>query len=102
MKKKDNSLTIRNSTAEFLIFTSQANAEGIEVRVEDENVWLTQKLIAKLFDVHVATINEHLKNIFKTNELQEQSVIRKFLITEFSYNSWDENIFLRCSLIVGI
>ena len=81
MKKKDNSLTIRNSTAEFLIFTSQANSEGIEVRVEDENVWLTQKLIAKLFDVHVATINEHLKNIFKTKELQEQSVIRKFLIT---------------------
>ena len=44
-------LTIRNSTAEFLIFTSQANADSIEVRVEDENVWLTQKLIAKLFDV---------------------------------------------------
>ena len=43
-------LIIRNSTAEFLIFTSQANADGIEVRVEDENVWLTQKLIAKLFE----------------------------------------------------
>lgn len=91
MKKKDNSLTIRNSTAEFLIFTSQANAEGIEVRVEDENVWLTQKLIAKLFDVHVATINEHLKNILKTNELQEQSVIRKFLITASDGKNYNTN-----------
>ena len=91
MKKKNNRLTIRNSTAEFLIFTSQANAEGIEVRVEDENVWLTQKLIAKLFDVHVATINEHLKNIFKTNELQEQSVIRKFLITASDGKNYNTN-----------
>ena len=81
MKKKKNNLTIRNSTAEFLIFTSQANRDGIEVRVEDENVWLTQKLIAKLFDVHVATINEHLKNIFNSDELDENSVVRKFLIT---------------------
>jgi hypothetical protein len=74
-------LTIRNSTAEFLIFTSQANADGIEVRVEDENVWLTQKLIAKLFDVRIATVNEHLKNILNSGELEENSVIRKFLIT---------------------
>jgi len=81
MKIKRNNLTIRNSTAEFMIFTSQANADGIEVRVEDENVWLTQKLIAKLFDVHVATINEHLKNIFNSDELDKNSVIRKFLIT---------------------
>jgi len=81
MDKKEKRLTIRNSTAEFLIFTSQANTNGIEVRVEDENVWLTQKLIAKLFDVHIATVNEHLKNIFKTQELETNSVIRKFLIT---------------------
>jgi len=75
-------LTIRNSTAEFLIFTT-ANAQNtIEVKVEDETVWLTQKLIAKLFDVNVATINEHLKNIFKTNELEENATIRKFLIVQ--------------------
>lgn len=72
---------IRNSTAEFLIFTSQAGSDDIEVRVEDENVWLTQKLIAKLFEVHVATVNEHLKNIFKSEELHKDSVIRDFLIT---------------------
>ncbi len=74
-------MIIRNSTAEFLVFTSQAGEDGIDVRVEDENVWLTQKLIAKLFDVKIPTINEHLKNIFETQELQENSVIREFLIT---------------------
>ena len=74
-------LTIRNSAAEFLIFTSQAGDDGIEVRVQDENVWLTQKLIAKLFDVNIPNINEHLKNIFSDNELDENSVIRNFRIT---------------------
>ena len=77
----DKKLQIRNSTAEFLIFTTNNAQDTIEVKVEDESVWLTQKLVAKLFDVSVATVNEHLKNIFKTNELQEDSVIRKFLIT---------------------
>jgi len=78
LKKK---LQIRNSTAEFLVFTKQAGKDSIEVRVEDETVWLSQKLIANLFDVHVATINEHLKNIFNSSELDKNSVIRKFLIT---------------------
>ena len=88
-------LTIRNSTAEFLIFTSQAGEDGIEVRVEDENVWLTQKLIAKLFDVKIPTINEHLKNIFSTGELAENLVIRNFLITasdQKSYNTKHYNL----------
>ncbi len=74
-------LTIRNSAAEFLIFTSQAGEDGIEVRVQDENVWLTQKLIARLFDVNIPNINEHLKNIFSSEELDENSVIRNFRIT---------------------
>ncbi|MBN2789372.1 MAG: virulence RhuM family protein [Candidatus Delongbacteria bacterium] len=77
----DKKLQIRNSTAEFLIFTKQAGEDTIEVRVQDENVWLTQKLIAKLFDVKVPTINEHIKNIFLMNELDEKSVVRNFLIT---------------------
>lgn len=81
-KKKDNRLTIRNSTAEFLIFTSQANEDGIEVRVEDENVWLTQKLIAKLFDVEVNTINYHLKEIFSSKELSPEATIRNFRIVQ--------------------
>lgn len=74
-------LTIRNSTAEFLIFTQQAGESGIEVRYEDASIWLTQKLMAELFDVDVRTISEHLKNIFSSGELQEDSVIRKSRIT---------------------
>ena len=74
-------LIIRNSTAEFLIFTTTNEQDTIEVKVEDETVWLTQKLIAKLFDVSVTTINEHLRNIFRTYELEENSVILKFRIT---------------------
>ena len=78
---KEKKLQIRNSTAEFLVFTSQAGEKGIEVRVEDETVWLTQKLIAVLFGVTVPTVNEHLKNLFSDGEIQENSVIRKFRTT---------------------
>jgi hypothetical protein len=76
--KKDKTLQIRNSTAEFLVFTSQAGENSIEVRVEDETVWLTQKLIAELFDVTVPTVNEHLKNIYNQQELVREATIRKF------------------------
>lgn len=79
--KKQNKLQIRNSTAEFLIFTRQAGEDGIEVRVEDETVWLTQKLMAVLFGVDIRTISEHLGNLFGGGELKEDSVIRKFRIT---------------------
>ncbi len=72
---------IRNSTAEFLIFTAQSGEQSIEARYEDKTVWLSQKLMAQLFGVDVRTVNEHLKNIFKSGELQEDSVIRKFRIT---------------------
>ena len=78
---KEKKLQIRNSTAEFLVFTSQAGEKGIEVRVEDETVWLTQKLIAVLFGVTVPTVNEHLKNLFSDGEIQEDSVVRKFRTT---------------------
>ena len=80
-KKNSKKLIIRNSTAEFLIFTSQEGKNQIEVRYEDGTIWLTQKLIAELFSVSVPTINEHLKNIFESKELQKDSVIRKFLTT---------------------
>ncbi len=92
-KKKKNSLQIRNSTAEFLIFTSQANENTIEVRVEDETVWLTQKLIAELFGVEVNTINYHLKEIFKSEELSEEAVIRKIRITASDGKSYNTNFY---------
>ncbi|MDO8652604.1 MAG: RhuM family protein [Undibacterium sp.] len=72
---------IRNSTAEFLMFTGQAGAQSIEARYENDTVWLTQKLMAELFAVDVRTISEHLKNVFFNGELSEESVIRKFRIT---------------------
>ena len=62
---KEKSLRIRNSTAEFLIFSNQAGENSNEVRVEDETVWLTQKLIGVLFEVTVPTVNEHLTNIYQ-------------------------------------
>jgi hypothetical protein len=74
-------LQIRNSTAEFLVFTKQAGESTIDVRIEDETVWLTQKLLAVLFEVDVRTISEHLKNIFNSHELESNSVIRNFRIT---------------------
>ena len=81
MKEKIKKTIPRNSTAEFLTFTSQTIKEGIEVRVEDENVWLTQKLMAALYDVSVAAINQHLKRVFADNELDESAVVKEYLIT---------------------
>lgn len=72
---------IRNSTAEFLVFTAKAG-DNIEVRYEDETIWLPQKLMASLFGVDVRTISEHLQNIFASNELQPDVTIRKFRIVQ--------------------
>ena len=82
---------MRNSTAEFLMFTADSHANGIEVRYQDETVWLSQKMMAILFDVDVKTINEHLQNIFKSNELVENSVIRKFQITASDGKNYQVN-----------
>ena len=73
---------IRNSTAEFLIFTAQEGKNSIEARFEDETIWLTQKLMAELFEVDISTINEHLKNIYESRELDEVSTIGKFPIVQ--------------------
>lgn len=75
---------IRNSTAEFLIFTAQSGEGSIEVRVEDETVWLTQRLMAELFGKSTSTINEHIKNIYADQELLEGDTLRKFGNSEFS------------------
>ncbi|MEI6093910.1 MAG: virulence RhuM family protein [Gammaproteobacteria bacterium] len=77
----ENKLIMRNSTAEFLIFTVQAGESGIEVRYEDGSIWLTQKLMAELFDVDRRTIGEHMQNIYSSGELQEEAVSRKFRLT---------------------
>jgi len=71
----EHELKIRNSTAEFLIFTRQAGEDGVEVRVEGETVWLTQKLMAELFEVNVPAVSKHLKNVFEAGELAENRVV---------------------------
>ncbi|HPA57103.1 MAG TPA: virulence RhuM family protein [bacterium] len=81
MKKAENNpgrVQIRNSTAEFLIFTKQSGENTIEVRIEDETVWLTQKLMSVLFEKGRSTVTEHLQKIFETGELIEESVCRNF------------------------
>ena len=71
-------LQIRNSTAEFLIFQAEDKAQGVQVFYKDETIWATQEAIATLFDKGRSTITEHLKNIFKSGELDPNSVCRKF------------------------
>lgn len=66
---------------QIAIYHTMGEEQKINVRIEDENVWLTQKLIAELFNVGVPNVNEHLKNIFEDKELDEISVIRNFRIT---------------------
>jgi hypothetical protein len=84
---------IRNSTAEFLIFAGQAGEQSIEARYEDETIWLSQKLMATLFEVTVPTISEHLKNIFNDGELEEKSVIRKFRTTAADGKNYNTNFY---------
>jgi hypothetical protein len=84
---------IRNSTAEFLIFSMQTREDGIEVRYEEQTIWLSQKLMAELFDVNLRTVSEHLQNIFADNELQQDSVIRKFRITASDGKQYDTQFY---------
>lgn len=80
--KENKTLTIRNSTAEFLIFETQAKQDSIEVRYEDETLWLTQKMMAALFDVTNKTVSEHLINVFESGELDREATIRNFRIVQ--------------------
>lgn len=83
MKKENNELNIRSSASEYLTYIASMGEEAssIEVRYEDENIWITQKMLAILYDVEINTINYHIKKIFEDGELKEDSVIRNFRIT---------------------
>ena len=78
-------LQIRNSTVDFLVFTRDAGEDGIVVRVQNGDVWLTQKVISQLFDVDRSVVTKHLSNIFKEGELDENSVCAKFAQTADDY-----------------
>lgn len=82
-ENKKNQVTIRSSAGEYLTYVANTGNAGdnIEIRYEDENIWLTQKILAQLYDVEVNTINYHIKKIFEDSELEEDSVIRNFRIT---------------------
>lgn len=74
-------LQIRNSTIDFLVFTKDSEEDGIEVRVQDGDVWLTQKAIGQLFDIDRSVVTKHLKNVFHEHELDENTVCAKFAQT---------------------
>ena len=86
--KKKNEITIRSSAAEYLTFIASSgdSDESVEMRYEDENIWLTQKMMATLYDVDVRTINGHIKNIYSDNELEEMATIRDFRIVQTEGN----------------
>ena len=101
---RQTSAPIRSSAAEVLTYIASTGdpQDSIEMRYEDENIWLTQKTMARLYDVSVPTINEHIKKIFSDSELQEDSVIRKFRITASDGKNYNTNHYaLQMIIAVG-
>lgn len=97
-------VSIRSSAAEYLTYVSIVgdNANSIEIRYEDENIWLTQKMMSLIYDVTVAAINQHLKKIFEDNELEEKSVIKNYLITANDGKNYDTKHYnLQAIIAVG-
>ena len=90
-KKNTKEITIRSSAAEYLTFIAATGDDKntVEVRYEDENIWITQKMLAVLYEVETNTINYHIKKIFEDSELSEDSVIRNFRITASDGKSYD-------------
>ena len=83
--RKNELALIRSSAAEYLTFVaSGGNSEtSVEMRYEDENIWLTQKMMATLYDVSVSAINQHLKRIYDDNELDQKATIKKYGSSDF-------------------
>ena len=84
MKKKKEEITIRSSAAEYLTYVASIGdqQDSIEMRYEDENIWLTQKMMATLYVVSVAAINQHIKKVYADSELEPESTIKKYLIVQ--------------------
>lgn len=104
MAGKKTDVTLRSSAAEYLTFvasTGESDA-SYEMRYEDENIWLTQKMMAALYDVSVAAINQHLKRIFEDGELRQETVIKKYLITASDGKRYNTNHYnLQAIIAVG-
>ena len=80
-RKKADKL-IRSSAAEYLTYVAAAGENGVELRYEDENIWLTQKMLSVLYGVSISAINQHIKKIYEDKELEEKSTIKNFLIVQ--------------------
>ena len=81
MKSSKDEATIRSSAAEYLTYVASVGdrEDSIEMRYEDENIWLTQKMMAALYDVSTAAINQHIRKIYDDSELEPDSTIKKYL-----------------------
>ena len=104
MTNKKKEITIHSSAAEYSTYVASTgrNSDSFEMRYEDENIWLTQKMMATLYDVSVSAINQHLKRIFEDNELVEESVIKKYLITASDGKSYSTKHYnLQAIIAVG-
>ena len=104
MANNKREITIHSSAAEYLTYVAStgSNSDSFEMRYEDENIWLTQKMMATLYDVSVSAINQHLKRIFGDNELIEESVIKKYLITASDGKSYSTKHYnLQAIIAVG-
>ena len=88
-KKQPTASLVRSSAAEYLTFVAASGSGGVEAVYADENVWLSQKMMAQLYDVDVRTINYHLKTIFTDSELEEDAVIQRFRITAADGKTYD-------------
>ena len=90
-KKLTEEKSIRSSAAEYLTYVAATgdNPQSVEMRYEDENIWITQKMMAALYDVTVPAINQHIKKVFADSELEPNSVIKKYLTTAADGKSYD-------------
>lgn len=106
MPNKKNEVTVHSSAAEYLTYVAAAgdNADSMEMCYEDENIWLTQKMMGALYDASVPTINEHIKKIYDDGELTEAATIRKFRIvqTEGSRQVNREVIHYNLQMIIAV
>ena len=88
-KKENKEVSIRSSASEYLTFIAACGNGGVDAVYDDENIWLSQRMLGLLYDVETHTINYHLKKVFADSELEETAVIRNFRITAADGKSYD-------------
>ena len=96
-RKKADKL-IRSSAAEYLTYVAATGENGVELRYEDENIWLTQKMLSVLYGVSTSAINQHIKKIYEDKELEEKSTIKNFLIVQDEGNRKISRNVIHCNL----